>query len=104
MRYEYFVSYRSERSYGNVLVTRDKEIDSMENIRCVEEWVSKDIGAQAIVINWKLLSKKSSDEVLECEFGVLTFGVDYDPERSFCMRQCPISNKCRAKFYESNRS
>ena len=66
MKCSYFVSYfglnKNRCGYGNCQITIDHKINSMDDIRAIEEWISAELkrkgykGKEYRVVNYKLLS------------------------------------------------
>jgi hypothetical protein len=62
MKYVYFIAYSVKlangRGEGNTVVTLNEELDSLKDIRHIEDLISKEVGAANIVItNFRLLKQ-----------------------------------------------
>jgi hypothetical protein len=70
MKYNYFVSYLSIRKvrcgYGNCLITLDHEINSIDDIRAIENGINADVaekgfkGVKCSVISYQLINSHPS--------------------------------------------
>ena len=59
VKYQYFVAYAIKNGFGNHSITSDEPIESMKNVREIEEIIKKDNkDKELVVINWILLSKE----------------------------------------------
>ncbi len=62
MEYLYFVAYNTPTGSGNSSISSDEPIDSLENIRTIEDILKKQNDEDNLALtNWKLL--KQSKEV-----------------------------------------
>lgn len=67
MKYIYFIVYSQKRGYdvgtGSIEVTRNKEIESIEELRELEKFIKKECNLnEVLIINYKLLRKEREEE------------------------------------------
>ena len=67
MKYIYFIAYLQKRGYdegtGSIEVTRNKKIESIEELRELEKFIKKECNLNDIlIINYKLLRKEREEE------------------------------------------
>ena len=67
MKYIYFIAYYQRRGYdtgtGSIEVTRNKKIESIEELREIEKFIKKECNLYDIlIINYKLLRKEREKE------------------------------------------
>lgn len=67
MKYIYFIAYFQKRGYdegtGSIEVTRNKKIESIEELREIEKFIKKECNLYDIlIINYKLLRKEREEE------------------------------------------
>lgn len=67
MKYIYFIVYFQERGYdegtGSIEVTRNKKIETIEELRELEKFIKKECNLnKVLIINYKLLRKEGEKE------------------------------------------
>lgn len=67
MKYIYYITYFLKKEYafgaGSVQVSRNKEIESMEELQEIQEIIKKECNVDEITImNYKLLRKEREEE------------------------------------------
>lgn len=67
MKYIYFITYFLKKEYGfgfgNVQVSKNKEIETIEELQEIQEIIKKDCNVDEItIINYKLLRKEREEE------------------------------------------
>ena len=67
MKYIYFIAYFQKRGYdegtGSIEVTRNKKIESIEELRELEKFIKKECNLnKVLIINYKLLRKEGEKE------------------------------------------
>lgn len=67
MKYIYFIAYCQRRGYdegtGSIEVTRNKKIETIEELREIEKFIKKECNLDGIlIINYKLLRKEGEKE------------------------------------------
>lgn len=67
MKYIYFIAYSQKRGYdmgkASTELTRNKKIESIEELREIEKFIKKECNLNDIlIINYKLLRKEREEE------------------------------------------